>query len=104
MDLKDVIEKVENEAQEAGLAFRAGHHIVAKRYLNEASDTIRKYFDEFGLPAGDVTESTNHAIQDEAQTQTQEPAQGGSGQPEAPGAAAAALGSANAQVEPKPTQ
>ena len=101
MDLIELVEKVHSAATEATLAFRAGHHIVAKRYLNEASEMTRKYFDEFGMPASDVTESTNHAVQDEAQTQTQEPAPGGSNQPEAPGAAAAALGSVNAQPEQK---
>lgn len=57
MDLKDVVEKVKYAADEAHSAFHAGHQVVAKRYLNEASETIRKYFDEFGMPAGDVTET-----------------------------------------------
>jgi len=104
MDLKDVIELVEHAAQEAGFAFRAGHPETSRVRLADVKIAIDEYFRENPISDSDVTESTSHENPEEHQNQKPE---------QAPGAAlpatqfaqdAAALGSVNAQPEPKPTE
>lgn len=82
MDLKDVVEKVKYDAEEAYSAFHAGHQVVAKRFLNEITVLIKKYFDEMGMPESDVTESAT----------SEKPAATSQETPAAPGGPAAQAG------------
>lgn len=74
MDLKDVIASVDKKAMEAHNAFHAGHHDVAKGYLDRIGSEIANYLYSGETPAGDVTESATSEKPKE--TSKEKPAQG----------------------------
>ena len=57
MDLKDVIEKVNEQAMEAHNAFHAGQHDVAEVHLGRIWWLIEDELPKTGRPQSDVTES-----------------------------------------------
>lgn len=89
MDLKEIVEQVENSAKEARSAYHAGHRDVAEEWLGKIGIQIAGYITDKAMPAGDVTESATSEKETEAQTEKPAEVPGAPAQP-APGAAAAA--------------
>jgi len=104
MDLKEVIESVNEKAMEANNAFHAGHQIVAQRYLQESCELIGKFFDEKGMSATDVTESatSEKPAEDQKDTPAKVPGAAIPATQFDPAAAAQQIGTGSA--EPKPPQ
>lgn len=72
MDLKAVIASVNDKAMEAHNAFHAGHHDVAKGYLDRIGSEIATYLYKPATPAADVTESATTVKDSETLAETQE--------------------------------
>ena len=104
MDLKDVVIAVKEKTKEAELAYNAGHHDVAEKYLGEIRLTVEAYFDVPATPAGDVTGSAVSEKPDEVQKDTPAKALGAAAQSATPGAAAAAGKPLPASQIEKPNQ
>jgi len=74
MDLKDVIQTVVEQADEAQKAFNAGHHDNAEKHLHTIEGLVVEYLRMPATPAGDVTGSTNH--ENPEADQSEQPAAG----------------------------
>ncbi|MBA7609971.1 hypothetical protein ES703_17174 [subsurface metagenome] len=104
MDLKDVVKNTKDKAEEAHSAFHAGHHDVAEQYLAGIRAQIVEYERAPEQRTEDVTKSATSEKPDEVSKETPAKALGAPAQPVSTAAAAAALGSVNAQEPSKPTQ
>lgn len=104
MDLKDVIQNVQQNVLEASTAYHAGHHDVAEQHLRRLSLAVDQYFRESPTPAEDVTKSATSEKPDE-ESQEKPAEVPGAALPAtqfAPGAAAQQVG--GSLTDEKPTQ
>ncbi len=83
MDFKDVVKDVLYKAEDAHSAFHAGHHDVAKGYLDRIGAEIAEFLYPPATPAGDVTESATSEKAGETLPETPAQVPGAPAQPAA---------------------
>jgi len=104
MDLKDVIQTVVEQADEAQKAFNAGHHDNAEEHLHSIEGLVVEYLRMPATPAGDVTGSATmqKAFEDSPEPPAQVP--GFAAADAAQGSQAAAQQVGGSLTDEKPTQ